>query len=220
MNSLTPIILASASPRRKELLEQIGVRYTVHAVDIDETPLVDESPLAYVQRLAAEKSAACLATLQTNLPILAADTAVVLGDVIMGKPTDEQDALRMLRLLSGHTHQVYTGVAFHRVSDGKMLTDFCVTDVPMRAYSNDEIAAYVQTGDPLDKAGAYAIQHPDFQPVESMRGCYASVMGLPMCHVVRALRSLDVFPAADVPLACQNLLNYECPVSSAILRDE
>ena len=79
-----------------------------------------------------------------------------------------------------------------------------------------------KTGDPLDKAGAYAIQHPDFQPVESMRGCYASVMGLPMCHVVRALHSLDVqaVRAADVPMACQNLLNYECPVSSAILRGE
>jgi len=92
----------------------------------------------------------------------------------------------------------------------------------MRAYSDDEIAAYVQTGDPLDKAGAYAIQHPDFQPVESMRGCYASVMGLPMCHVLRALRTLDVSAehAADVPMACQKLLNYECPVSSAILRGE
>jgi hypothetical protein len=82
--------------------------------------------------------------------------------------------------------------------------------------------AYVQTGDPLDKAGAYAIQHPGFQPVESMRGCYASVMGLPMCHVMRTLRSLDVPTerAVDVPMACQNLLNYECPVSSAILRGE
>jgi predicted house-cleaning NTP pyrophosphatase (Maf/HAM1 superfamily) len=128
----------------------------------------------------------------------------------------------MLKQLRGHTHQVYTGVAFHRVSDGKMLTELCVTDVPMRAYSDDEIAAYVQTGDPLDKAGAYAIQHPDFQPVESMRGCYASVMGLPMCHVLRALRTLDVSAehAADVPMACQKLLNYECPVSSAILRGE
>jgi predicted house-cleaning NTP pyrophosphatase (Maf/HAM1 superfamily) len=90
----------------------------------------------------------------------------------------------------------------------------------MRAYSDNEIQAYVQTGDPMDKAGAYAIQHSDFQPVESMRGCYASVMGLPMCHVVRALRKLDVQPPANVPMACQNLLNYQCPVSSAILRGE
>ena len=103
-----------------------------------------------------------------------------------------------------------------------MLTELCITDVPMRPYSDDEIKAYVQTGDPMDKAGGYAIQHPDFQPVESMRGCYASVMGLPMCHVVRALQKFDVHAerAADVPIACQNLLNYQCLVSSAILRGE
>ena len=101
----------------------------------------------------------------------------------------------------------------------RMLTELGITDVPMRAYSDNEIQAYVQTGDPLDKAGAYAIQHPDFL-WDSMRGCYASVMGLPMCHVVRALRKLDVQPAANVPTACQNLLNYQCPVSSAILRGE
>jgi len=126
----------------------------------------------------------------------------------------------MLNQLRGHTHQVFTAAAFYRVSDGKMLTELCVTDVPMRAYSDNEISAYVQTGDPLDKAGAYAIQHPNFQPVESMRGCYASVMGLPMCHVVRTLNALDVLPLADVPAACQNLLSYECPVSGAILRNE
>jgi hypothetical protein len=90
----------------------------------------------------------------------------------------------------------------------------------MRAYSDDEITAYIETGDPLDKAGAYAIQHPDFRPVESMHGCYASVMGLPMCHVTRALHALDIPPLANVPTACRKLLNYECPVSGAILRGE
>lgn len=89
----------------------------------------------------------------------------------------------------------------------------------MRNYSDDEIQAYVKTGDPLDKAGAYAIQHPNFQPVESMSGCYASVMGLPMCHVLRTLKKLDVYAIADVPLGCQTLLNYQCPVSNEILRD-
>ena len=100
-----------------------------------------------------------------------------------------------------------------------MLTELCVTDVPMRNYSDDEIQAYVKTGDPLDKAGAYAIQHPDFQPVESMSGCYASVMVLPMCHVLRTLKKLDVYAMADVPLGCQSLLNYQCPASSEILRN-
>jgi predicted house-cleaning NTP pyrophosphatase (Maf/HAM1 superfamily) len=111
-------------------------------------------------------------------------------------------------------------VAVYRVRDAKMLTELCITDVPMRTYSDDEIKAYVQTGDPMDKAGAYAIQHPDFQPVESMRGCYASVMGLPMCHVMRSLTKFDISLSAEMPRACQNLLKYQCPVSSAILRNE
>ena len=124
--------------------------------------------------------------------IIGSDTAVIDGNEILGKPKDKEDAEKMLKQLRGRTHQVYTGVAIYRVRDGKMLTELCITDVPMRAYSDDEIKAYVQTGDPMDKAGAYAIQHPDFQPVASMHGCYASVMGLPMCHVVRALRKLDI----------------------------
>jgi septum formation protein len=90
----------------------------------------------------------------------------------------------------------------------------------MRSYSNEEISAYVRSGDPMDKAGAYAIQHPQFQPVESMHGCYASVMGLPMCHVLRTLQKFDMQPDADVPAACESLLNYECPVSRSILRGE
>jgi septum formation protein len=100
------------------------------------------------------------------------------------------------------------------------LTDLCVTEVPMRDYSDQEIEAYVQTGDPLDKAGAYAIQHPDFQPVDDLSGCFASVMGLPVCHLVRSLRKLDIPPRADVPTNCQSLLNYQCPVYRAVLRGE
>jgi MAF protein len=159
-------------------------------------------------------------TLDEDVVIIGSDTTVVDADAILGKPADSGDAVRMLNQLRGHTHQVYTGVALHRIRDGKTLIEMCVTDVPMRNYSDEEITAYVQTGDPLDKAGAYAIQHPDFQPVESMRGCYASVMGLPMCHVTRALQEMDVPPLANVPTACRKLLNYECPVSGAILRGE
>jgi predicted house-cleaning NTP pyrophosphatase (Maf/HAM1 superfamily) len=127
------------------------------------------------------------------------------------------EAFAMLTRLRGRTHQVYTGVALLRLSDGLLLKELSVTDVPMRAYSDEEIDAYVQTGDPLDKAGAYAIQHPRFHPVADMSGCYASVMGLPMCHVVRMLRKLDIPPHADVPVKCQTLLEYHCPVSRAIL---
>jgi septum formation protein len=188
--------------------------------DVDESQQAGESPRDYVLRLAREKTLVVAPEAGPTAIIIGADTAVIDEAEILGKPADREDAERMLKQLRGRTHQVYTGLAIYRVSDGKMLTELCVTDVPMRAYSDDEISAYVQTGDPMDKAGAYAIQHPQFQPVESMQGCYASVMGLPMCHVVRALSKMDVSPAADVPLACQSLLNYECPVSSAILRGE
>src|SRR5204863_5653183 len=111
-------------------------------------------------------------------------TTVVDGNDILGKPIDNAEAFAMLTRLRGHTHQVYTGVALLRKSDGLLLKELSVTDVPMRDYSDEEINAYIATGDPLDKAGAYAIQHPQFQPVEHMRGCYASVMGLPLCLVV------------------------------------
>jgi septum formation protein len=216
----TMIVLASNSPRRRQLLALGNWKFIVAVSDLDETQQADETPRDYVLRLAQAKALAVVEKVHPENIIIGSDTAVVDGNSILGKPKDGEDAARMLNQLRGHTHQVYTGVAVYRVSDGKMLTELCVTDVPMRAYSDDEILAYVQTGDPLDKAGAYAIQHPDFQPVESMSGCYASVMGLPMCLVVRALRSLDFHAerAADVPRGCQNLLNYECPVSSAILR--
>lgn len=216
----TIILLASNSPRRRQLIALGNWKFTVAVSDVDETQLADEAPADYVLRLAQAKALAVAEKAHSENIIIGSDTAVVDGTSILGKPKDGEDAARMLNQLRGHTHQVYTAVAFYRVSDGKMLTELCITDVPMRAYSDDEILAYVQTGDPLDKAGAYAIQHPDFQPVESMRGCYASVMGLPMCHVVRVLHTLDLRPLADVPMACQNLLSYECPVSSAILRGE
>jgi predicted house-cleaning NTP pyrophosphatase (Maf/HAM1 superfamily) len=130
------------------------------------------------------------------------------------------EAAQMLRRLRGHTHQVYTGIAALRVRDGSLATDLCVTDVPMRNYSDEDIAAYILTGDPLDKAGAYAIQHPRFKPVESLTGCFAGVMGLPLCHLTRTLRKLGLSPSADVPANCQTHLDYQCPVSRAILRGE
>jgi MAF protein len=137
--------------------------------------------------------------------------------VILGKPKDWKDAERMLKQLRGHTHQVFTGVALYRPRDKKLLTELCVTDVPMRDYSDGEIIAYIRTGDPMDKAGAYAIQHAEFHPVEAMRGCYASVMGLPLCHLTRALQKLGIPPKTDAPSACQTFLNYPCPLASEIL---
>ena len=208
-------MLASNSPRRRQLLALAGWVFHVSVADVDESQQANESPSDYVLRLAETKARAATAPLDQI--ILAADTAVVDGDEILGKPRDNEDAVRMLTRLRGHPHQVYTGLALLRMSDGLLLKDLCITDVPMRDYSDDEIRAYVETGDPLDKAGAYAIQHPQFRPVASMDGCYASVMGLPMCHVVRLMRQMDFTPSADVPANCQVLLEYQCPVSSSIL---
>jgi MAF protein len=211
------LLLASNSPRRKQLLALGNWQFNIIVSDVDESQLAGEAPREYVLRLAQAKALAVAAKASLQNIIIGSDTAVVDGGSILGKPTDGADAERMLKQLRGHTHQVFTGVAVYQVRDGKMRTELCVTDVPMRDYSDAEITRYVNTGDPMDKAGAYAIQHPGFQPVASMSGCYASVMGLPMCHVTRALRDFDLFPSADVPAACQTLLRYECPVSSAIL---
>ena len=188
--------------------------------DVDETPLENESPQDYVTRLAKAKALAIKSQVRNEAVIIGSDTTVVDGREILGKPVDANDAERMLRQLRGKNHQVLTAIAIYRVSDEKLLTDLCITHVPMRNYSDAEIAAYIRTGDPMDKAGAYAIQHAGFHPVESLRECYASVMGLPMCHIVRTLQKFDIPPNANVPVNCQSFLNYDCKVSDEILRNK
>ncbi|MBI3172870.1 MAG: septum formation protein Maf [Chloroflexi bacterium] len=214
------LLLASNSPRRRQLISLGGWMFTVMVSNVDESQRVSESPAEYVLRLAEAKARAVAEQAHPEHIVIGSDTSVVDGSDILGKPADVVEAEQMLKRLRGHTHQVYTGIAALRVRDGKLVTDLCVTDVPMRNYSDEEIEAYIQTGDPLDKAGAYAIQHPRFQPVEKLSGCFASVMGLPLCHLVRTLRQLDLPPAADVPTNCQTHLDYQCPVSRAILRGE
>jgi MAF protein len=209
------LVLASNSPRRRQLLALTGLPFLVSAADVDESVVENETPSDYVLRLAEQKARAIQA--DADQIILGSDTTVVDGMDILGKPADEAEAAAMLRRLRGRTHQVYTGVALLRLSDGLILKDLCITDVPMRDYSDDEIRAYVATGDPLDKAGAYAIQHPDFHPVASVHGCYTSVMGLPLCHVTRMLRELGIETNSDVPEGCQHLLDHICPVYEEIL---
>ena len=171
------IILASASPRRKELLAQIKVMAITHPVDLDETQFPDEKPLAYVQRLAAEKSALCAVTLNTDLPVLAADTAVILDDWIMGKPTNRKDGLTMLAHLSGRTHQVYTAISLRGKQHWQAVS---ITEVTFRKLAKVEIEAYWQTGEPVDKAGCYAIQGLGGLFVESINGSFSGVVGLPL----------------------------------------
>jgi septum formation protein len=222
------LVLASNSPRRRELLKLGGWTFEIRPADVDENQHPDEAPTAYVLRLAKSKARACakifkhkgMLSTHEDIIILSADTAVVDGKAILGKPKDMNEAVKMLRQLCGRTHQVYTGIAVMRLTDGNISTDLCVTDVPMRTYSDEELSSYVATGDPLDKAGAYAIQHPKFHPVEKISGCYASVMGLPLCHLTRTLRKFDIFPKADISTECQSSLNYICPISAAVLRGE
>jgi len=178
------LILASASPRRKELLDQINVRYQVYPINIDETPLHNEIPMAYVQRLAAEKSAACVAQLKTQLPVLAADTSVVLGDLIMGKPKDQEDAVQMLTLLSGKTHQVYSAISLRGREHSQAVS---ITAVKFRSLSKQEIIDYWRTGEPLDKAGSYAIQGIGGVFVESIVGSFSGVVGLPLFETAELL---------------------------------
>jgi predicted house-cleaning NTP pyrophosphatase (Maf/HAM1 superfamily) len=123
----------------------------------------------------------------------------------------------MLARLRGRSHQAFTAITLIDAATGRQITDLATTDVPMRDYTDDELEAYIASGDPFDKAGAYAIQHAGFKPVANLGGCYANVAGLPLCHVTRSLRVLGVEPPADVPSACQAHLRYECPVFQTIL---
>lgn len=178
------IILASASPRRSELLKQIGIRHSIRTVDIDETPLPGESPLVYVERVAAEKSAACRAVLNQDLPVLSADTSVVCDGHIMGKPENREHAIAMLSRLSGRTHQVYSAVSLR--GDRHWLA-VSVSEVTFRPLSQAEIVAYWHTGEPCDKAGAYAIQGLGGIFIESITGSFSGVMGLPLFETAQLL---------------------------------
>jgi MAF protein len=211
------LVLASNSPRRRELLALGGWTFNLDVADINEDVLPGEDAAAYVERLAVEKARTILPRSRPEHIIIGSDTTVVLDGEILGKPVDAAEARSMLTRLRGRSHRVYTGIAVLRASDQSLFSDICLTEVPMRNYSDTEMKAYIESGDPLDKAGAYGIQSPNFQPVINMQGCYASVMGLPLCHLTVLLRNLDIHPQADVARNCQATLNYTCPVFRSIL---
>lgn len=174
---MSSIILASASPRRAELLQQIGLNFSVRPADIDETPEPHETPEHYVERLAREKALAVAETSPESL-VLGSDTSVVLDGVILGKPSGEAEACATLARLSGATHQVMTAVAL--ACDGQCQSRLVVTEVRFRRLSADEIGAYVATGEPMDKAGSYGIQGLGGIFVNELRGSYSAVVGLPL----------------------------------------
>jgi septum formation protein len=202
----TALILASSSPRRRELLAGLGVTYTVIKPDIDETQHPQEPALDYVRRLSQEKAQAVADQSQHDALILAADTVVILSadtigitqeGAILGKPRDAHEATTMLQALRNRDHLVCTAFTLLRVG-GQRHTQIVQTTVTMRDYSDAEIAEYIASGDPFDKAGSYAIQHEGFHPVAHITGSYTNVMGLPMDEVQQALIHFGVLPAKSV----------------------
>jgi septum formation protein len=180
------IVLASASPRRQELLRSAGISFTVQPADIDETPRGGEAPRDCAERLAREKALAVF-RIRPQEYVLGADTIVVIDDMILGKPRDVGDADRMLRLLSGRTHAVITGVCvISPVTSERTASE--ITLVTMCDVSDDEIRDYVATGEPMDKAGAYAIQGLASRWIPRIEGDYSNVVGLPVALVYRMLR--------------------------------
>jgi len=174
------LILASRSPRRSELLNAAGIAFEILAADIDETPHAHESPVAYVERLATEKARAVLA-LRPDARVLGADTTVTIDGEILGKPADDADARRMLRLLNGRMHEVHTGVAI--VSRAGVRAAVDTTRVWFNAMTDDDIAWYIATGEPVDRAGAYAIQGFASRFIGRIEGSYSNVVGLPVALV-------------------------------------
>ncbi len=180
------LVLASNSPRRKELLGAAGIPYIIRAPNIAEELRPDERPLNYVRRLAEEKAFAI--PIAPGEIVLAADTIVVLQEHILEKPRDPADALRMLRLLSGHEHQVITGICL-RTADTKVI-DIAITKVRFLPLTEQELAEYVASGEPMDKAGAYAIQGRASKFIDRIEGCYFNVVGLPISLVYYHLKKL------------------------------
>lgn len=190
MQSIPDLILASASPRRRELIAQLGVNFHVHASDIDETPLGNEPPATYVARLAESKSLAVMVELGGTTPILGADTIVVSQGELLGKPVDQSDAARMLASLSDGTHQVMTAVCLRNSERHEVRV--VTSEVTFRELTASEIAAYWQSGEPEGKAGAYAIQGIGATFVRDMKGSYTGIVGLPLYQTDQLFKSFGV----------------------------
>jgi len=184
------LILASQSPRRAELLRNAGISFEICPAEVDERTRPNEDPIEYVKRLAGEKAMAVLTSAPQDAIVLGADTIVVVDGEILGKPADQMEARRMLRQLSGRAHQVITGICLARHdAHGEAVAEMeCeVTEVEFTAISSAEIADYIASGEPMDKAGAYAIQGRASRWIPQIRGCYFNVVGLPIARVCAML---------------------------------
>jgi len=206
-----PLVLASSSPRRRELLAALGLPFDVTSSDVDEAIAPGEAPAEAAVRLARAKAEA-VAWGEWDAIVLGADTVVVLDGRILSKPAHPDDAWAMLRALRGRGHTVITGVAVCASRSGETRTAAPLTAVRMRAYSDTEVAASIAVGTPFDKAGAYAIQDEAFAPVESIEGCYCNVVGFPLWTVYGMLRDLD--PGLPLrPPSASRAVCASCPLA-------
>ena len=210
------LILASASPRRKDLLALLDLPFAIRPADVEVVNPGGEGAEAMAVRLSQAKAGAVLARVQRGL-IVAADTLVYLDGEVLGKPAGPAEAVDMLRRLRGRPHLVFSGVTLLDVQSGRARTESAETTVWIRHYSDEEIAAYVAGGDPLDKAGSYAIQYQDFSPVLRVDGCFANVMGLPLCHLYCMLRDVGLAPADTPVAACDRFNRRTCDIAMHIL---
>ncbi len=220
------LLLASQSPRRREMIAWLGVPVVLTSASIVEEPFRGEHPSAMAPRLAKRKAmslcrdprgagkgddASASLFAQAEVWVLAADTVVDFEGTALGKPHNPQEAVDMLRRLRGRWHDVHTGVVLCHPATGRIMMRRVTTVVRMRDYTDREIATYVASGDPLDKAGAYAIQHLDFHPVVGIDRCYANVVGLPLCAVVEMLSAVGFSLSIAVPELCFQHFAYHCP---------
>jgi nucleoside triphosphate pyrophosphatase len=217
------LILASTSPRRQQLLALAGYSFQIGSVNIDETPSPEEPAPDYVMRLAAQKAQAVVEDLATELTadalVVAADTTVAVDGELLGKPQHPAEAEAMLRRLRGRTHQVYTGLVVIQGKVDNLQSELCATDVLMRDYSDAEIQEYVASGDPLDKAGGYAIQHNGFHPAAEIQGCFANVMGLPLCGLSRLLQRYNMLPKSNASVVCHGVPGQVCKVYAHVSKE-
>jgi septum formation protein len=203
------LVLASGSPRRRELLARLGLPFAVAVSGVNEDVPPDAAPEAMVLDLAVQKARQIAADRPGGL-VVGADTTVVLDGAVLGKPTDPDDAVRMLRQLRDRLHRVYTGLAIVDAATGRVERGLVASDVTMRDYADAEIVTYVASGEPLDKAGAYGIQGRGGDLVAAVNGCFYNVVGLPLCELVALLGRFGVTPAAPGPV-CLSANSRPCP---------
>jgi MAF protein len=208
--------LASNSPRRREMFGWVDWKLSFASANVDESHYENELPENHVRRLAIEKCKS-LRDVPGKDFIIAADTIVVLDTMILGKPASAEHAYQTLINLRDRSHWVMTSVAVRQGNQEIPKLETCKTEVKMRDYSDAEITQYIESGDPLDKAGAYAIQNKDFNPVVDFGGCMASVMGMPLCHLERTLRKFSSYQETDWPKICQFHLKYRCPITDQVI---